>query len=165
MKQIKLTQGQFALIDDDDFELVSQFKWYALKPKKIFYALMCAVVNGKRIDMRMHRLIMNAKKGQIIDHKDRNGLNNQKNNLRFCTHTENSRNSISNKGLSKYKGVSWAKAAKKWRAGIKVNNRGIYLGYYTNENEAAKAYNEAAIKYHGEFARLNIIPDAEHWSQ
>lgn len=99
---------------------------------------------------------MDAPKGKEVDHKDGNGLDNQKSNLRLCTHKQNTRNSISIKGTSIYKGVFWCKDRLKWRAGIKNNYKTINLGYYESEVNAAFAYDKAAIKYFGEYARLNF---------
>jgi hypothetical protein len=89
MKEIKLTQGQVALVDDEDFEKINQFKWFAAKKGKTFYATRNITVNGKRKSALMHWYIMD---GKSIDHIDRNGCNNCRNNLRFCTHQENQMN-------------------------------------------------------------------------
>jgi hypothetical protein len=155
MKEIKLTQDKIALVDDDDFEYINQFKWYAGKYPNTFYAQR----NLGKVKIRMHREIMKTQLenniGKIIDHIDGNGLNNQKNNLRICTRAENGRNRHTINNSSGYLGVS--KSGKKWKPTIKVNKKTIYLGYFKDKKDAAKAYNEAAIKYHGEFARPNII--------
>ena len=103
----------------------------------------------------MHRLIMDAQERQEIDHADGNGLNNQKDNLRFCTHSQNHMNRKPTKGSSKYKGVSWHKAAKKWNARITLNKKTVSIGYFDSEIIAAKAYDEKAIELFGEFAKLN----------
>ena len=109
----------------------------------------------------MHRDIMKTPKGLEVDHKDYNGLNNQRFNLRNCTHRQNQINKIVI-SLAPYRGVSWVLKRKKWKikARIKVNGRNIHLGYFKTEEAAALAYNEAAIKYFGEFAVLNIIKKA-----
>ena len=105
----------------------------------------------------MHALIMQSEKGQQIDHQDGNGLNNQKSNLRFCTQSQNSANREAN-GISKYLGVDCDnRCDKKWRARINVNYKRKCLGYFKTQEEAALEYNKAAIQYHGEFAKLNII--------
>lgn len=110
--------------------------------------------NGKKL----HRLIMNAPKGMSIDHINGDKSDNRKSNLRICTNSENLRNRGSqSNNTSGYKGVSWSKELKKWRTQICINKKHIHVGLFKDKIEAAKAYNEAAIKYHGEFAKLNEI--------
>ena len=157
MKKIPLTQGKFALIDDKDFELVGQHNWHAVKDRKTFYA--CTKIredNGKQATLRMHRLILDSSGGLDIDHRDSNGLNNRRSNLRACTHQENSRNQRPKRGSSKYKGVSWNKQRNKWQTHITINGKVRYLGRSVDEVEAAKAYDEAASELFGEFAYLNF---------
>lgn len=153
-KIIPLTRGIEAIIDDEDYEYLNQWKWCAHKEG---YAVRSASKqNGKREYIRMHRLIMNAKKGQIIDHINCNKVDNRKENLRFCTDMQNSQNQKKRKGLtSLYKGVDLFRG--KYRAFIRVNKKQIYLGTFENEEAAAEAYNNAAINYHGEFARINKL--------
>ena len=120
MKEIPLTQGYVALIDDEDYELVSKYKWHVRVCNTNKYAN--SNVQKKRTTMSMHRLIMGFPVGLQIDHCDHNGLNNQKSNLRVCTKDENNRNRIIGKNKSsKYKGVCWHKATKKWMSRIKLN--------------------------------------------
>jgi len=163
MKEIKLTQDKIALVDDDDFEYLNQFKWCANKLRNTFYAIRTL----KKTKISMHREIMKTQLenniGKIIDHIDGYGLNNQKYNLRTCTSAENSRNRHFVNNSSGYLGVFKIKSKKeKWKAQIVVNKKSIYLGIFKDKKDAAKAYNEAAIKYHGEFARPNIIDDNEN---
>ncbi len=161
MKKIKLTQGQYALVDDEDFERVSQFKWYAdwAKNIKSFYArTSIKKENGKQADMKMHRFIMSCSRDKEIDHKNHNTLDNQKLNLRICTYRQNHMNRRSNRGTSsEYKGVCWHIPSKKWRARIMYNGEHISLGLYKNEIDAAIAYNRKAKKLFGEFAYLNKL--------
>lgn len=162
MKEIKLTQGKVALVDDEDYEWMNQWKWYAAKGKgNSFYAQRIASkINGKRITVLMHRLIMKDCAGLTIDHIDGNGLNCQKYNLRKCTQRENSRNRGACKNsTSRFVGVGWHKHKKKWTAQINPNGICISIGTFSKEEDAAIAYNEYAKKYFGEFARLNIIND------
>ena len=158
-KEIQLTQGKVAIVDDEDFEFLNQFKWHALKLAGKFYVgRKLTVSKGKRNQIFIHRLIMKPDKGMVIDHLDGNPLNNQKKNLRICTHSENIRNcKISIKNTSGYKGVSFVKKNNTYKSAIKFNKRTIYLGYYIDPIDAARAYNDAAIKYHGKFANLNKI--------
>lgn len=154
-KQIKLTRGYYALVDDEDYEYLNQFKWYPAFDNNNIYAIRAPTMVEGCLLIRMHWDVMG---GKGIDHVDGNGLNNQKSNLRFCTSAENNHNRRPVKNSSsKYKGVSWDKSAKKWRAQIKINDKSFPLGRYSNEIEAAKAYDREAIKHHGEFARLNFI--------
>lgn len=157
MIKIPLTQGKFALIDDCDYLIVSLFKWYAYRFPNIFYAVTKIKLNNKWTNLSMHRLILNAKLHEQTDHRDRNGLNNQRYNIRKCNHSQNMMNSKSHKGSSsKYKGVAWHKREKKWMAQIKVNNKQTHLGYFNLEVEAGRAYDKKAKELHGEFVRLNF---------
>jgi len=162
MKKIKLTQGKFTLVDDCDYEYLNQWKWYAHRCGNIFYA-----VRGSRKDeckkpklIRMHRVIVQrmGMEFQEVDHIDMNGLNNQRFNLRVATHQENAFNQNKYKNnTSGHKGVDWYKPYQKWRTRIMVNGKNIHLGYFDDIDDAARAYNKAAMQHFGEFARLNII--------
>lgn len=155
MKEIQLTQGQVALVDDEDFESLNQFKWCAHKHGNTFYAVRSIYANGKQ-SIYMHGAIMG---GKGVDHIDGCGLNNQKSNLRLCTQSQNNMNRNKQGNTSSvYKGVYFSKRDKKWMARIKINRKFIYLGLYNTEVEAAKAYNTKAIELFCEFANLNIIP-------
>lgn len=165
MKEIQLTKGKVAIVDHQDFETISKYKWHANKRGDLWYA--SAYINKKIT--KMHRLIMDCKlfDKQIVDHIDGNGLNNQRINLRICTHSDNMKNRCSSKnGTSKYLGVCfYLKTSGKgniakyptYRAELQKNGKRMFVKDFKDEIEAAKAYNEAAIKYHGEFARLNKI--------
>ena len=161
MKLIPLTQGQFAMVDDEDYDRVNQFKWFAQKCRSTFYAgRKTPRVNGKQTYQLMHVFIMGDNPLKLdIDHMNGDGLNNQKHMLRFCTHQENSMNQKKpiRKCSSIYKGVCWYKATSKWMAYIQINRRLKHLGYFNSEIEAAMAYNMAAIKHYAEFAFINII--------
>lgn len=156
MKLIPLTQGQFAKVDDADFGLISSFKWCARREKDTFYAVRATSRNspGGKSTMRMHRVISGAVHSDIVDHIDHDGLNNQRSNLRFCTHTQNMRNrrgAISN-SASGMRGVSKPRGRSKWLACIRVNKKTLYLGTYNSSPEASAAYAAANKKYFGEFS-------------
>lgn len=156
MKKIKLTQGKYALVDDEDFARVNQHKWHAQKLGSNWYAR--GRCGNRVLKVFMHRFIMNAPKGKYLDHIDGNGLNNQKLNLRFATCQENNRNRKKTPGCtSDYKGVHWSTCKRKWRACIKVDYGRIHLGRFDLEPSAAIAYNRAAVKYFGKFAKLNEL--------
>lgn len=144
--------GHKILIDDEDADLVREYTWTILDG----YARSVKTVRHPH-SIAMHRLIMGAQKEQIIDHVDRNGLNNCRSNLRFCTRSQNACNSISKCGTSKFKGVSYVKDVGRWVSAISFNKKHYHLGFYRDETEAALAYNKAALELHGEFARLNVI--------
>lgn len=155
MKEIQLTQGQIALVDDEDFDSLNQYKWYAMKDGNTFYAARNIEVDGKRTIVRMHYSIMN---GKGIDHIDGNGCNNLHSNLRLCTHNQNMMNKRKQKNTTSiYKGVCFHKRADKWVAHIMITRTLIYLGLFASEIDAAKAYNTKAIELFGEFANLNNI--------
>ena len=167
MKQILLTKGKYAMVDDDDFEWLINYKWHCLeyKTRKIYYAQRTIYISsGKTTHECMHREIMGCKKGDKIqiDFIDGDGLNCQRHNLRTATHAQNGMNRKSS-GESIYLGVSKYSYTKKdgtvkWRADIKISERKQKcIGVFETEKEAGLAYNKYAIKYHGEFARLNKI--------
>jgi hypothetical protein len=159
MKEIKLTQGQVALVDDEDFEYINQWKWSALKRADSFYAVRAYRTNYKSTTVFMHRVIMRTPNDLVVDHINHIGFDNRKMNLRNCTQAQNLHNMRAVKeGTSLYKGVCFIKN-NRWAARIRVNYKRLYLGEFKTQNEAALAYNAAAIKHHGEFACVNIIID------
>jgi len=155
VKQIQLTQGRVAIVDDQDYERVAAFRWCAKHDKHTWYAIRCGTGNTT---VWLHRFILNATKGVQVDHANGNGLDNRRGNLRICSHTDNARNRQKQTGTSsRFKGVSWRKARSKWVARIEVNQRSLHLGYFASEELAAASYNAAAAMYFGEFARLNEV--------
>lgn len=157
MKLIPLTQGQVAMVDDEDFERVSKYNWYACKARKYgYYAVTNIYINGVRTLLRMHRLIIIAEKGNEIDHINNERLDNRRCNLRSITHSQNIINSnILSAKTSKYRGICYHKKVGKFKASIGFNNKSYHLGYFKNEIDAMLAYNKKAIELHGEFAGLN----------
>lgn len=147
-----MTQNLFAKVDDDDYDYLNQWKWFAQKDKYTHYARrMLSSKNKKRQTISMHSLLVNANR---IDHKDGDGLNNQKENLRPATRSQNATNFKSRK--KKLKGIFWIEKTKKWRAIIGFNKTTIHLGYFENELDAAKAYDIKAKELFGEFAKTNF---------
>jgi len=157
MKVIPLSQGKCAVVDDNNYDSLSKYKWCAVKIRNTFYAI--RKENGKSI--YMHREIMGLSFNSLkqVDHINHNGLDNKLLNLRKCTSKQNQYNQKSIKGSSKYKGIYWNKGTKRWHAQVWFNYHNYYLGVFVSEVEAAKAYNIAAKQYYGEFAYLNVITD------
>jgi hypothetical protein len=160
MKTIQLTQGKVALVDDEDFEWLSQWKWH-LNKKGNSKEYATRKERKTRRTIAMHRFILRLVWGDGIegDHKDGNGLNNCKNNLRKCTSLQNHYNmkKINKICSSKYKGVSWNKKRKHWESGIRpITNKRLFLGYFDTEIGAAMAYDAKAKELFGEFACLNF---------
>lgn len=152
MKQIILPSRHVVLVDDSDYEYAMLKKWYHHKAGNISYARTADIPH-----VYMHIYLIPD--GLLRDHKNGNGLDNQRDNLRLCSRQQNTANSIKRKGCtSQFKGVSFYKRSNKWYAGIMVDRVHIHLGCFDvdKEIEAAKAYDSAAIKHFGDFARLNF---------
>ena len=143
MKEIILTQEKVALVDDWWYDRLKYAQWYAVRIHNTWYAM-----SGK---VYMHRFIMSPASNMVIDHKDYNGLNNQEYNLRICTRSQN----MQNQNNKKIQGVFWQESRKKYLVQIEVSKHVHHLGRFTSLQEAALAYNDAAMKYFGVNARLN----------
>jgi len=155
VKELILTQGKVALVDAEDFERVSKYKWFYhfKKGQKTGYAW--ADRNGKTF--LMHRIIMGLTNPKILsDHINRNGLDNRKQNLRACSTSDNSKNcSIYSNNSSGFKGVNRSSSKKQWVARIRSKGKSTFIGSFKTAVNAAKAYDVAALAIHGEFALTN----------
>jgi len=159
MKEIPLTQGKVALVDDEDFDRVSQFKWFAVKWKKgkgYYAARNSPMISGKRKHLFLHRFVLGV--SEKVDHRNRDGLDCQKHNLRLATDSQNNANRGKFEGCSsKYKGVHWCSHSNSWRVGTRFQGKHVRIGgCFKSEEAAARAYDAHAKKSFGEFARLNF---------
>jgi hypothetical protein len=159
MKTIPLTQGYVALVDDDNYERLAKYRWCAAvratKNRTAVYAIRNHQnADGGRTTVLMHREIIPGSK--YVDHWDRNGLNNQKSNLRRASQAQNNANQIKARGSSSFKGVSWDNRRDKWRAHLMVSGKFIHLGTFKEEVDAATVYNLAAYSAFGEFSLPNV---------
>lgn len=154
MIEILLTRGYSTVVDDEDYYELSQYRWHTQTGKQdTIYA--ARKEDGKHI--LMHRQILCATDGILVDHKDGNGLNNRRANLRFATKGQNQANSRTRDNkTSRFRGVCWHNNRAKWIAQINTPYGAKNLDGFDNEEDAAKAYDKAALKRFGEFARLNF---------
>jgi len=158
-RKIPLTRGKFAIVDSDDYIRLAKYKWRICKTKgkNVLYAERSVrLPNGKYSRILMHREVLHIREGFVIDHINRNGLDNRRANLRPATVAQNAQNSSKRKNRSGYKGVWYAKDKRKWRAAIWHNNKREHLGYFDSPRRAALSYDAAAKKYHKEFASFNF---------
>jgi hypothetical protein len=150
-KKIKLDTGNYAIVDAVVYPILKDLDWILEKQGNNCYATLAGT------NTKMHQLLMPVKKGQVIDHKNSNGLDNRLHNLRVCSNQQNSFNRAKHRGgTSKYKGVYWDKDAKKWRAEVMRDRVRHKLGRFNSEEAAAVAYDTAALMLFGEFARINF---------
>lgn len=171
MKEIPLTQGKVALVDDEDYERVSRYKWFALKSGKRFYAARAEILRTRKEVKKtglprqkfilMHRFIMNPPDGMDVDHQNHDTVDNQKENLRICTRGQNNMNQLPERGGgSQFKGVTWDKRRWKWAAQLKYNGKHVFGGYFNDESKAARAYDVKAKELFGEYAKINFENEA-----
>ncbi len=162
MKQILVRSKRhgdlFTMVDDEDYDWLNQYNWnYSFRSRGSMYVKTCITYQKIYVNLIMHRMILGYPENKIIDHKDGNTFNNQRSNLRICTHEQNNANRINRRNsTSKYKGVIWCKRDKKWIARFENKGKRCNVGYFDNEIDAAKAYDLKSIEVHGEFAKLNL---------
>lgn len=150
---VPLSKGYEAVIDAADAHLVQSFNWTANVNRHSVYGY-CVVPGGSQKNIRLHRLIMAAPDGVMVDHVDGDGLNNRRSNLRLASHSENGRNSRTPAtNVSGFKGVSWDRSRCKWQAHIRVNGKSKNLGRFDSAELAHAAYAQAASRFFGQFAR------------
>jgi hypothetical protein len=155
-KEIALSQGKVAVVDDEDFAYVSQFRWFATKGPHTWYARRKVSINGRQFGILMHRELLDAPKGILVDHIDHDGLNNLRINLRLCSQAENQHNQRPRcGGTSQFKGVFLTDQGK-WHAQLRIKDRRLHLGHHATEEAAARAYDAAAREIFGMFASLNF---------
>lgn len=153
MKTIPLTKGLVALVDDSDFDFLNQWKWQASCCGGQFYAKREVMVNWVKRKIYMHRLLAGAAPGQCVDHKDRCTLNNQRNNLRIATKSENATNSkVSMRNTSGFTGVDWLDNKKKWRARLVKHGKRVALGHWDTIEQAVEARKNGERRLFGEFS-------------
>lgn len=166
MKRIPLVKRDFCVIvDDGDYDELARYIWYAIDTREKRTAYASRVLfkpDGSKTSMLMHRMILGAEKGTFVDHRDGNGLNNRRENLRMANKSLNAANKPKGdypitRSSSRYKGVTFSQRDQKWSAYIQVNSKRISLGFCGSEDDCAMAYNRAALHYFGEYAWLNDI--------
>lgn len=153
-KEISLTQGKVAIVDASDYDMLMQFKWFANKSGRNWYAARNVPRgDGRQTAVKMHVMLL----GKGVDHKNGDGLDNRRINLRLATQQQNGFNQKPQVGgTSAFKGVAWNKRAKKWMAQIQFNGKHMHIGYFEDELKAATAYDIRARELFGEFAWLNF---------
>jgi hypothetical protein len=156
-RRIYLGEGEYTILDQEDYYRLNNFKWFLTGRLHKFYAARTVKIDGKTKIERMHRVIMNPPPHLLVDHRNGKGLDNRRDNLRPATKSQNVCNSRKRKNKSSvYIGVYLRKKTGRWETEITDNGKKIRLGSFKNEIDAAKVYDAAAKKYHREFARLNF---------
>jgi hypothetical protein len=162
-RRIPLGEGRYTIVDQQDFYWLNHFHWTCDGKKDSIYAVRNIISDGERKIIRMHREIMKPPAGLLVDHRNNKTWDNRRDNLRVATSSQNlaNRRIDKSKDSSRFRGVCYRKERGRWSAQITFMGKAIRLGYYGNEIDAAKAYDEAAKKYHGEFAKLNFPKEIE----
>jgi hypothetical protein len=159
MKRLPLTKGKFAVVDDEDYDWLNQWKWSYTRANSGTsggYAIRSVTKNGKGKIILMHRFILNAPPHLQVDHADGDGLNNRRSNIRLATASQQMANRNRPKNSRPFRGVRWVEEKKRWRAEITANSKVRHIGYFDDPILAALAYDEKAIESFGEFARPNF---------
>lgn len=159
MKQIPLRgtngKGRFLICSEESFEELNKYKWLLRKDGYVSAYSLGSGRKGSKV--MIHRLVTNAPVGKVVDHINGDKLDNRIENLRICTQSQNLMNRKKTRGTSKYKGVSWSKIVNKWVVHIRIDSKGHTLGYFIDEESAAKTYDTKAKELFGEFASLNFV--------
>ncbi len=165
MRQIPLSKGYVAVVDEEDYERLAELPWYAHETRWGTYAFRSLPVSegAAKRNVSMHREVIGlpaaCEGGPLVDHINGDTLDNRRENLRACDTTQNAANMKPHRGR-RFKGVAWHKASKRWRAYLRTGYRQVSLGYFDTQDEAARAYDRAAFREWGEFARLNFPDEA-----
>lgn len=157
MKTINMKCGAKVVVDDEDYDAIARYKWHLSHNG---YAVRRERIGGRKPIRYLHRSIMSADWDGDVDHINGDKLDNRRSNLRYATRSENNQNTHSRRGSSKFKGVVWHKQDRRWWAVIKANGKQHSLGTHATEEDAARAYNAAARRMFGDFARLNPVSEA-----